>query len=138
MMGEKLSGLCEQEIKEDILSRFLIESEKDPNNMTERYLRDTIFSFIIAGRDSTANTLTWFFYMICKYPLIQDKIAQELKEATKADPNVSISKFAASITEEALENMNYLHATLSETLRLYPVVPVVMNLSLLPLFLIYT
>ncbi|KAJ8650112.1 hypothetical protein MRB53_003135 [Persea americana] len=112
------------EIKEDILSRFLIESEKDPNNMTERYLRDTIFSFIIAGRDSTANTLTWFFYMICKYPLIQDKIAQELKEATKADPNVSISEFAASITEEALENMNYLHATLSETLRLYPVVPV--------------
>ncbi|KAJ8650113.1 hypothetical protein MRB53_003136 [Persea americana] len=110
--------------KEDILSRFMIESEKDPKNMTDQYLRDIIFNFIAAGRDSTAGTLTWFFYVICKYPLIQDKIAQELKEVTKAVPKVSIGEFATSITEEALQNMNYLHATLSETLRLYPAVPV--------------
>lgn len=133
--------MCEQKLqnnKEDILSRFLIESEKDPKIMTDQYLRDIIFNFITAGRDSTAGTLTWFFYVICKYPLIQDKIAQELKEVTKAAPKVSIGEFATSITEEALENMNYLHATLSETLRLYPAVPVVMNLSLLPVFLTYT
>lgn len=137
MMHENVSCLCEQKIKEDILSRFLIESEKDPKNMNDRYLRDIIFNFIIAGRDSTAGTVTWFFYMICKCPLIQEKIAEEVKEATKADSNVSISEFAASITEEALEKMHYLHATLSETLRLYPAVPVVMYWSLSSSILIY-
>lgn len=110
--------------KEDILSRFLMESKKDPETMTNQYLRDIILNFIIAGKDTTANTLSWFIYVLCKNPLIQEKISQEIekiispphKEATLAD-------FVESITEEALEDMHYLHATLTETLRLYPAVP---------------
>ncbi|XP_052191675.1 cytochrome P450 704C1-like [Diospyros lotus] len=111
--------------KEDILSRFLVESEKDPEGMNDRYLRDIILNFLLAGKDSSANTLSWFFYMLCKNPLIQEKTAREVKQVTgsQCDP-ASIDDFIENITDEVLEKMHYLHSALTETLRLYPAVPV--------------
>lgn len=109
--------------KDDILSRFLIESEKNPTNLSDEYLRDISLSFIIAGKDTSASTLTWFFYMLCKHPLIQDKVALEVKETTGANYTNSIDEFSLKLTESALEKMHYLHAALTETLRLYPAVP---------------
>ncbi|KAK3220891.1 hypothetical protein Dsin_014861 [Dipteronia sinensis] len=110
--------------KEDILSRFLMESEKDPENMTDKYLRDITLNFIIAGKDSTASTLTWFFYMLCKNPVVQEKVALEVREATKAENSISADEFVKLMTEEAFNKMHYLHAAITETLRLYPAVPV--------------
>ncbi|KAK2980932.1 hypothetical protein RJ640_022911, partial [Escallonia rubra] len=109
--------------KEDILSRFLVESKKDPENMTDQYLRDITLSFIIAGKDTSANTLTWFFYMLCRHPLVQEKVAQEVIEATEADKNLSADEFVLKLTETALDSMHYLHAAVTETLRLHPAVP---------------
>ncbi|XP_009776442.1 cytochrome P450 704C1-like [Nicotiana tabacum] len=112
--------------KEDILSRFLVESKKDPEKMNDQYLRDIILNFMLAGKDSSANTLSWFFYMLCKNPLIQVKVVEEIRQVigNNIKDNGSTDDFVASITEEVLEKMHYLHATLTETLRLYPAVPV--------------
>lgn len=97
-------------------------------NPTE--LRDIILNFIIAGKDTTATTLSWFIYMICKHPDVQEKVVQELKKVT--DLKESFSEFANSITEEAIEKMHYLYATITETLRLYPAVPVVSSRPFVP------
>lgn len=109
-----------------------MESKKDPERMNDKYLRDIILNFILAGKDTTANTLSWFFYMLCKNPLIQEKISQEVVEAISSHGiETSVDEFVENITDEVLEKMHYLHAALTETLRLYPVVPVV---NALPLF----
>ncbi|KDP28729.1 hypothetical protein JCGZ_14500 [Jatropha curcas] len=116
-----------QSFKEDILSRFLAESEKDPEKMNDKYLRDIILNFMIAGKDTSANTLSWFFYMLCKNPLVQEKVAQEVREvmgSNHGDNCSEVEDFMAKITDSALEQMHYLHASLTETLRLYPAVPV--------------
>ena len=89
------------------------------------YLRDIILNFVIAGKDTTAATLSWFMYMLCKYPAVQEKAAEEVREATNTITVSSCTEFVSCVTDEALEKMNYLHATLTETLRLYPAVPVV-------------
>jgi len=89
------------------------------------YLRDIILNFVIAGKDTTAATLSWFMYMLCKYPEVQEKAAEEVKEATNTKRISSYNEFVYSVTDEALERMNYLHAAITETLRLYPAVPVV-------------
>ncbi|KAL6565914.1 hypothetical protein OROHE_004969 [Orobanche hederae] len=113
--------------REDILSRFLQLNEADP-----KYLRDIILNFIIAGKDTTATTLSWFVYMLCKHPLVQEKVAKEIENATESDDAAGISEFAASLSQESLEKMHYLHAALTETLRLYPAVPVGDMVSYLP------
>ncbi|PRQ57685.1 putative abieta-7,13-dien-18-ol hydroxylase [Rosa chinensis] len=108
---------------EDILSRFM-ESEKDPEQMNDKYPGDIILNFMIAGKDTSANTLSWFFYMISKNPLIQEKVAQEVKDVVCMKHDADIDEFVTNITDATLEKMQYLHATLTETLRLYLAVPV--------------
>ncbi|PIN26646.1 Cytochrome P450 CYP4/CYP19/CYP26 subfamily [Handroanthus impetiginosus] len=104
--------------KGDVLSRFIEMNETDP-----KYLKDIILSFVLAGKDSTAVSLSWFFYMMCKHPRFQEKIADEVRQVAKIKENSSIDDIAKSITEEALDKMQLLHAALTETLRLYPAVP---------------
>lgn len=111
--------------KEDILSRFLTESEVDAENGNDKYLRDIILSFVMAGRDTTASTLSWFFYMLCQHPTVQEKVAQDVKEATETSDDMPIGDFTENLTEQALNKMHYLHAALTETLRLHPPVPMV-------------
>ncbi|KAM1400595.1 hypothetical protein ACFX2F_027855 [Malus domestica] len=111
--------------KEDILSRFLLESAKNPEEMNDKYLRDIILNFMIAGKDTSANTLSWFFYMLSKNPLIQEKVVQEVRDVVGNQVGeAKVDEFVENITEETLERMHYLHAALTETLRLYPAVPI--------------
>ncbi|CAN1236631.1 Cytochrome P450 704C1 [Linum grandiflorum] len=127
VIGTKRRIVAEQRLcndKEDILSRFLVESQKDPEKMNDRYLKDIILNFMIAGKDTSAGTLSWFFYMMCKHPDVQDKVCEEIMEATERKEFDGFREFAESISEEALEKMQYLHAAITETLRLYPAVPV--------------
>ncbi|PRQ51245.1 putative abieta-7,13-dien-18-ol hydroxylase [Rosa chinensis] len=46
--------------KEDLLSRFLMESGKEPEEMTDKYLRDITLNFMFAGKDSSGTTLSWY------------------------------------------------------------------------------
>ncbi|KAL8119104.1 cytochrome P450 704C1-like [Apium graveolens] len=109
--------------KEDILSRFLVESTKDPE-MNDQYLRDIILNFMIAGKDTTGNTLSWFLYVLCLNPLLQEKLVQEINIVVGDQGNkASAEDFLAAMTDEILEKMHYLHAALTETLRLFPAVP---------------
>ncbi|XP_062090547.1 cytochrome P450 704C1-like isoform X1 [Humulus lupulus] len=103
----------------DILSRFLQVTENDPI-----YLRDVILNVIIAGKDTTATTLAWFIYLLCKHPFVQEKVVIELREVTKAKEVTNFVEFAETLSEEVVEKMQYLHAAITETLRIYPAVPV--------------
>ncbi|KAL6004732.1 hypothetical protein ACLOJK_005287 [Asimina triloba] len=104
----------------NILSSCLEESD-----MTARYLRDILLSLVVAGRDTTANTLSWFIYMMCKNPLIQEKIAQQvIRETIEGGDDGNAEDFVGKLSDSKLGKMHYLHAALTETLRLYPPVPV--------------
>ncbi|KAJ9561236.1 hypothetical protein OSB04_006396 [Centaurea solstitialis] len=104
---------------EDILSTFLQIKSTNP-----KYIRDIVVNFVLAGKEPIAVTLYWFIYMLCKHPHVQDKVAKEIKEATnmnmKEVDTINVAEFAARVSDEALDKMQYLHATLTETIRLYP------------------
>ncbi|KAF8702529.1 hypothetical protein HU200_032910 [Digitaria exilis] len=67
------------------LSRFLLEREQDPDCFDNKYLRDIILSFVTAGRDTTAGTLSWFLYVLCRNEAVQDRIVEEVRAATAAE-----------------------------------------------------
>ncbi|XP_074570864.1 cytochrome P450 704C1-like [Curcuma longa] len=122
---EQTSETENEEQNEDILSRFIDERKKDPQSISLQFLRDIMLNFVLAGKDSTAGTLAWFFYLICKNPSVQEKIHKELMEVTEAaEPAADFDVFAGTISEDSLNKMQYLHAALTETLRLFPPGPV--------------
>ena len=77
-------------------------------------LRDQLVSILLAGRDTTACTLTWVIYHLSMDPQITAKFRQEIIDTVGLE---------AQPTYEHLKNMKYLGHILNETLRLYPVVP---------------
>ncbi|KAJ0860235.1 putative abieta-7,13-dien-18-ol hydroxylase [Helianthus annuus] len=106
--------------KEDILSRFIQVNDRDP-----KYLRDIILNFMLAGKDPIAISMCWFIYMLCKHPEVQEKVAKEIIEATNMTEEITdVADFAARVSDTALDKMQYLHAALTETIRLYPALPV--------------
>ncbi|KAK4839246.1 hypothetical protein QYF36_020353 [Acer negundo] len=78
---------------------------------------------VMGGKDTISAALSFVFYMMCKHPDIQEKIAKEVIEATQVNQNSSFDELAASINENTPHKMQYLHAALTETFRLYPPLP---------------
>lgn len=100
---------------EDLLSRFIGNSDN-----SAEFLRDIVISFILAGRDTTSAGLTWFFWLLSLNPEVEKKILDELEKFRSHNRK----SFGDTYNFEELREMHYLHAAISEGLRLYPPVPV--------------
>uniref|UniRef100_I1R6L1 Cytochrome P450 n=1 Tax=Oryza glaberrima TaxID=4538 RepID=I1R6L1_ORYGL len=102
--------------KDDFLSRFAATGEH-----SDESLRDVVTNFVLAGRDTTSSALTWFFWLVSGQPDVEDRIAREIR-AVRAS---SGSTDAAAFSFDELREMHYLHAAITEAMRLYP--PVAMD-----------
>ncbi|KAJ4839913.1 hypothetical protein Tsubulata_026606 [Turnera subulata] len=109
IVKEKKKELAEKSSLEtgDLLSRFLTSGHSD-----EDFVTDIVISFIVAGRDTTSAALTWFFWLLSKNPQVEEEIFEEIAE-----------KSETPVFEE-VKDMVYTHASLCESMRLYPPVPV--------------
>jgi cytochrome P450 len=85
--------------------------------MTTEWLRDVVLNMVIAGRDTTACTLSWMFYILATNQEIQKKLQAEIDAKFVADRVPTIQSVSSS-------ELPYLNGVIYETLRLYPPVPV--------------
>nr|WDD38941.1 cytochrome P450 [Fagopyrum tataricum] len=109
------------EEKLDLLSRFMrsnVELEFKTPEERRKFYRDIIVSFILAGKDSTLVAFTWFFWFISGHRHCERQIYEEISAATAAR-----SSGERNLNYDDLKSFNYLHAALSESLRLFPPVP---------------
>ncbi|KAF8109578.1 hypothetical protein N665_0094s0045 [Sinapis alba] len=79
----------------------------------DKFLRDTILAFNLAGRDTMASALSWFFWLLSENPRVVTKIRQE-------------------INLHGQDNLVYLQSALYESMRLYPPVPFQRKSSIKP------
>ncbi|KAJ9670878.1 hypothetical protein PVL29_027051 [Vitis rotundifolia] len=117
-LSKGITKLQEDEEGADLLTSYMNE-DSTMELKSNKFLRDTIVNFLLAGRDTTSAALTWFFWLVSKNPLVEAKIREELKETI---PEKEDQKWHIFRTEE-LNKLVYLHGALCETLRLYPPVP---------------
>lgn len=81
-------------------------------------LRGNLLHILMAGRDTTAGLLGWIFYLLARHPSVYEKLRQTIL----ADFG-PFSSDTDRITFESLKACHYLQHVISETLRLYSVVP---------------
>ncbi|KAH9819016.1 cytochrome P450 monooxygenase [Melampsora americana] len=72
-------------------------------------------TFLFAGHETTATSLTWMLWILAKHPDVQDKLRKELQEES-AKPNEGEEQ----IPFEQLTSLTYLDAVCRETLRFLP------------------
>jgi cytochrome P450 len=92
-----------------ILSSLVREKKENP-----RVIRDQLLSLLLASRDTTANFLSWTFYVLARHPEVLAKLRNSI--AVQLPHN-------RLPTAADINALTYLRWTLDEVLRLYPLVP---------------
>ncbi|XP_003962259.1 cytochrome P450 [Takifugu rubripes] len=98
-----------QDVEGAYLTHLLL-SEK----MTVTEILGSITELLLAGVDTTSNTISWALYQLAQNPSIQDQLYHEVRSVCPGNKMPDSDDIA---------QMPYLKAVIRETLRLYPVVP---------------
>lgn len=108
------------EARKSFVGLFLQDAKKRGEVLTEEYLRDLVLNFLIAGRDTTAQALSWTIFCLAQDKDAEAKARQEILEVCGV----------RGPTYDDIARLPYVNAVLSEGLRLYPSVPVDFKRSL--------
>tara|TARA_R110002050_G_scaffold63662_1_gene138993 strand:+ start:529 stop:1248 length:720 start_codon:yes stop_codon:yes gene_type:complete len=103
----------------DFLSQFMKIKDGRNEKESERYLRDLVINFLLAGRDTTASSLTWTCMYLAIYPEVRLRILQEVRQIC----HLKKGDLVTPPSYDQLKDMHYLHAAVSESMRLKPPVP---------------
>jgi len=87
--------------RDDILSMLMLAEFEDGGTMDDKELRDQLMTLLLAGHETTATALAWTFDLLLRHRTALQRLRDSL-EAGEDD---------------------YLRATISESLRLRPVIP---------------
>ena len=92
---------------DDILSLLCQSTYEDGQPMTREHICDEMMTFLFAGHETTALSLTWAMYHLHRHPAVRDRLLRELDsiEGTPAE----------------LAAAPYLKACIQETLRIHPI-----------------
>jgi cytochrome P450 len=94
----------------DLISILMRARDDDTGaGMTSRQLRDEATTLVIAGSETTGNTIAWACYLLARHPRIQERL-QEEADLVLADADASY---------ETLDRLPFTRAVITETLRLY-------------------
>jgi len=79
--------------------------------MSDMQVRDEVMTIFIAGHETTANALTWTFYLLSQNPEIEKKIVEELESKFERDCTPSV---------DDIPKLKFTEKVLRESMRLYP------------------
>ncbi|CAG8641086.1 1065_t:CDS:2 [Gigaspora margarita] len=108
----------------NLLTLFINAVDDDGKKLNDKELRDVILNLILAGRDTTAQALSWMMYSIMTNQSVEELLLQEINTI------LSVEMPIPSYDDSKL--FKYTTATFYETLRLYPIVPYCFKDNVLP------
>jgi len=94
----------------DLLSMLMSARDEDGSRMTDRQLRDEVMTFLLAGHETTALSLSWAWFLLSENPEAENKLHHELARVLDGK-NPSF---------EDLPRLCYTEAVVKESVRLYP------------------
>jgi cytochrome P450 len=96
----------------DLLSMLLLaqDEESDGGGMTDQQVRDEALTLFLAGHETTANALTWTWYLLSQNPDCEQRLHQEIDSVLQGRAPQAAD----------LPNLRYSEMVLAEAMRLYP------------------
>jgi cytochrome P450 len=98
----------------NLLEAMIAAADVGNSGVSDRDVAGNVLTMLLAGEDTTANTLAWMIYLLHRHPQAL-RLAQEEVRRVIADP--------AAVGPEQLGELAYLEACVHETMRLKPVAP---------------
>jgi len=94
----------------DLLSMLLAAQDEDGSRMTDKQLRDEAITLFLAGHETTANTLSWTWWLLAQNPAVEARLHEELWSV--------LGGRAPSLDD--LPKLTYTNHVITESMRLYP------------------
>jgi cytochrome P450 len=89
--------------------------------MSDHQVRDEVMTIFIAGHETTANALTWTFYLLSQNPDVERRLHEELDSVLSSSNNISINNDSArTVSTDDIPKLQYTEKVLRESMRLYP------------------
>ncbi len=108
MISERRAG---GEDRGDLLSMLLLAQDEDGSGgMSDQLVRDEALTLFIAGHETTAQALTWTWYLLSQNPDCEQKLHEEIDGVLEGR--------APSFDD--LPRLRYTEMVLAESMRLYP------------------
>lgn len=115
ILTTSIDAIIEERRKEntdrgDLLSMLLLSEDENGQRMSAEQVRDEAITLFVAGHETTANALTWTFYLLAQHPEIEAKLLAEIDAALEGKLP----------TAQDLHKLPYAEMIFKEALRLYP------------------
>lgn len=96
----------------DLLSMLLLaeDEEGQSGGMTDAQVRDEALTIFLAGHETTANALTWTWYLLSQHPAVEARVHEELETVLGSRPP----------TVDDFPRLRYTEMVLAESMRLFP------------------
>lgn len=99
------------EDRHDLLSMLLAAQDEETGaGLTDDEVRDEVMTLFLAGHETTANALTWTWYLLAQHPEVEQKLHAELASVLGT----------RRATFDDLKQLVYTRQVFSEAMRLYP------------------
>jgi len=116
MINEHRMKLEKKEEKDTDLLFTLLQAQDNNTKMgkmTDQQLRDEVMTIFLAGHETTANALTWTFYLLSTHPAIDARLQKEVYP-------IFSNKTDISFDDDIQQQLEYTTKVLAESMRLYP------------------
>lgn len=89
--------------------------------MSDHQVRDEVMTIFIAGHETTANALTWTFYLLSQNPDVERRLHEELDSVLSSSNNIRINNDGArTVSTDDIPKLQYTEKVFRESMRLYP------------------
>ncbi len=94
----------------DLLSTLMAVRDEDGQPMSDKQLRDECLTIFLAGHETTANALSWTWYLLSQHPQVQQKLEEEWAQFANKE----------KLSPEDYPRLVYTKQVISESFRVYP------------------
>lgn len=98
----------------NLLEAMIAAADESDSGVNDRAVAGNVLTMLLAGEDTTANTISWIIYLLQRNP---HSLAKAREEVRRLAPD------AAQFTLAQMDSLDYLGACASEAMRLKPVAP---------------
>ncbi|XP_024883132.1 cytochrome P450 4C1-like isoform X1 [Temnothorax curvispinosus] len=89
-------------------------------NFTSKQIRDIVITMLLTASESISIAMNFVIFMLANFPKVQEKVLEELLEIYGTETIKSVP-----IKYDDLQKMHYLDRVIKETMRIFPVIPII-------------
>src|SRR3990167_6033866 len=98
----------------NLLEAMITAADEPDSGITDRQVAGNVLTMLLAGEDTTANTIAWMIHLLWRHPLALARATEEVRRVCGAETVPTLAM---------IEQLDFVEACAHETMRLKPVAP---------------